>query len=88
MVLAITNVRILDGLGGNRPKGTVLIHDAQIAVSGPAAKTLSCLFRERWRKAAGEELPHVPDVPTDPWPPSLAPVARDAEGAGITRGGR
>lgn len=54
-------------------------HDAQIAVSGPVAKTLSCLFRERWRKAAGQELPVVGDVRSDAWPPSLRPVARGAQ---------
>ena len=34
MVLAITNVRILDGLGGNRPRGTLVIHDARIITVG------------------------------------------------------
>jgi imidazolonepropionase-like amidohydrolase len=34
MLLAITNVRVLDGLGGNRPRGTVLIHDARITAVG------------------------------------------------------
>ena len=33
MVLAITNARILDGRGGNRPKGTVLIRDGRIAAA-------------------------------------------------------
>ncbi|HET6673746.1 MAG TPA: amidohydrolase family protein, partial [Nitrospiraceae bacterium] len=34
MVLAIINARILDGRGGNRPKGTVLIRDGRIAAAG------------------------------------------------------
>jgi imidazolonepropionase-like amidohydrolase len=34
MVLAIINVRIIDGLGGNRPKGTLLIQDTRIAAVG------------------------------------------------------
>ena len=36
MVLAITNIRILDGLGGSRPKGTILIQDDRIAAAGAA----------------------------------------------------
>ena len=34
MVLAITNVRILDGLGGNRSRGTLVIRDARIIAGG------------------------------------------------------
>jgi imidazolonepropionase-like amidohydrolase len=34
MVLAVTNIRILDGLGGHRPKGTVLIEHDRITAAG------------------------------------------------------
>lgn len=36
MVLAVTNIRILDGLGGTRPKGTVLIENGRILAAGEA----------------------------------------------------
>lgn len=36
MVLAVTNIRILDGLGGNLPKGTVLVQNDRIAAAGEA----------------------------------------------------
>jgi imidazolonepropionase-like amidohydrolase len=34
MVLAVTNIRIVDGLGGHRPKGTLLIEHDRITAAG------------------------------------------------------
>lgn len=36
MVLAVTSIRILDGLGGNRPKATVIVQNGRIVAAGEA----------------------------------------------------
>jgi len=45
-------------------------HDATTALSGPVAKALGELCRERWRRAGGGELP-VPDARGACWPGDL-----------------
>ncbi|MBN2576260.1 MAG: VTT domain-containing protein [Deltaproteobacteria bacterium] len=45
-------------------------HDMQMAVSGPAARALGDLARQRWYRATRKRLPPV-DAPGDPWPPEL-----------------
>ncbi len=47
-------------------------HDATLALSGPAAKALDELARERWRCAGGGELEPI-DRRADLWPHGLAP---------------
>lgn len=54
-------------------------HDVQIAVSGQAARALGDVFRERWRRATGDELGSSDGGRHDPWPQSLVPDARDAD---------
>ena len=49
-----------------------------MAVSGPAAKALGDLARERWQAAGGEPIA-PPVVDCDPWPEALMPDLRDAE---------
>jgi phospholipase D1/2 len=58
-------------------------HDVQMAVDGEAAAALGELARERWRRATRVQLP-VPPRGSAPWPPDLAPAARDTE-VGIAR---
>lgn len=49
-------------------------HDIQMAVSGPAAKVLSEICRERWQKAGGAKPVDINPVETDGlWPESLKP---------------
>lgn len=47
-------------------------HDVQILVTGPAARALGELARERWRRATGERL-RPPQAPPEPWPAGLRP---------------
>lgn len=49
-------------------------HDIQMAVSGPAARSLGEVARERWAKAGGEKPvdSHFQDK-IDPWPVSISP---------------
>jgi phosphatidylserine/phosphatidylglycerophosphate/cardiolipin synthase-like enzyme len=60
-------------------------HELMSAVEGPAARALGELFRERWKRATGEEIA-LPERPLrySPWPAclkaNLGPVA-----AGISR---
>lgn len=50
-------------------------HDLMMAVDGDAARALGDLFRERWRRATGEELAPAPPGPRiDPWPAGLKPL--------------
>lgn len=58
-------------------------HDATTCVSGPAAKALAHLARDRWFWATGDRLAPV-EVDGDPWPESLAPQLRDVP-LGIAR---
>jgi len=53
-------------------------HDATMAVSGPAARALGELARERWRAAGGSPI-QPPRAPADPWPEALAPQFRDID---------
>lgn len=55
-------------------------HDATAVLSGPAARALGELARERWRRATGETLPAPPRSTAngdDPWPSRLMPQLRD-----------
>ncbi len=53
-------------------------HDLMMAVDGDAARALGDLFRERWRRATGEELSPTPPtrgaMGADPWPAILKPL--------------
>jgi phospholipase D1/2 len=51
-------------------------HDAQIAVTGEAARCLGDLVRERWLRATGEEL-EAPRAADPVWPASWQADARD-----------
>lgn len=53
-------------------------HDATMAVSGPAARALGELSRERWRAARGAPI-DPPRAKGDPWPEALEPMFRDVE---------
>jgi phospholipase D1/2 len=46
-------------------------HDMQMAVSGPAARALGDLARQRWYRATGKQLASVVAV-GDPWPQELS----------------
>jgi phospholipase D1/2 len=60
-------------------------HDIQMIVDGEAARILTELARERWKRAAVETLPEVERIPGhDPWPETLAPEFRDVE-IGLSR---
>ncbi|WP_108660790.1 phospholipase D-like domain-containing protein [Acuticoccus kandeliae] len=51
-------------------------HDVTSCVSGPAAKALGQLARDRWYWATKERLEEI-DVATDPWPDDLEPQFND-----------
>ncbi|NJM92065.1 MAG: hypothetical protein HC861_04955 [Rhodospirillaceae bacterium] len=53
-------------------------HDVQIVVDGEAAKAMTDLARQRWARAAVEELPEVPSLPA-PWPDCTEAHFRDVE---------
>jgi phosphatidylserine/phosphatidylglycerophosphate/cardiolipin synthase-like enzyme/uncharacterized membrane protein YdjX (TVP38/TMEM64 family) len=53
-------------------------HDVQIMVDGDAARAMTELARQRWARAAYEELPDVPQAPA-PWPEGMAPHFRNVE---------
>ena len=53
-------------------------HDATMAVSGPAARALGELARERWKAAAGAPI-DPPQAHGDPWPEALEPAFRDVD---------
>tara|TARA_R110000787_G_C13412172_1_gene444276 strand:- start:86 stop:1600 length:1515 start_codon:yes stop_codon:yes gene_type:complete len=59
-------------------------HDATSALSGPAAKALGDLARERWHRARGEVLDAPEGCDADIWPDDLAVEATDIDVA-ITR---
>ena len=62
------------------PSGRVYgpFHDAQVAVSGPAAAALGTLARERWRRATGRQIRPARHA-GDPWPPTLEPDVEDVD---------
>lgn len=68
--------------GGSCPP----FHDLQMAVTGPAAKALGELARERWRRATGHAPPPAPAETGggDAWPDELEADLSDAE-VGIAR---
>jgi phosphatidylserine/phosphatidylglycerophosphate/cardiolipin synthase-like enzyme len=53
------------------------VHDIVMAVDGEAARAVSNVVRERWRRAIGDEIPTVEHA-GDPWPEGLEPDLRDA----------
>jgi phospholipase D1/2 len=53
-------------------------HDVQMMIDGEAAKAVTELARARWARAAVEELPEVPNLPT-PWPECAEPHFRNVE---------
>jgi phosphatidylserine/phosphatidylglycerophosphate/cardiolipin synthase-like enzyme/uncharacterized membrane protein YdjX (TVP38/TMEM64 family) len=53
-------------------------HDVQVMVDGAAARAVNELARQRWARAALEDLPDVPDLPA-PWPDCMEPDLRDVE---------
>ena len=53
-------------------------HDVQMMVDGEAAKAMTELARARWARAAVEELPEVPSLPS-PWPDCAEPHFRNVE---------
>jgi uncharacterized membrane protein YdjX (TVP38/TMEM64 family)/phosphatidylserine/phosphatidylglycerophosphate/cardiolipin synthase-like enzyme len=66
-------------------KGYRPFHDIQSIVDGEAAKALTELARERWKRAAVEALPEIESIPGhDPWPENLAPEFRNVE-IGVSR---
>ncbi len=48
-------------------------HDVQMAVSGPAARAMGDLVRERWSRATGKSIQPPPESADDPWPSFLEP---------------
>jgi phospholipase D1/2 len=53
-------------------------HDVQMMVDGDAARAMTDLARQRWARAACEELPEVPDA-LAPWPEDIEPHFRNVE---------
>ena len=53
-------------------------HDATMAVSGPAARALGELSRERWKAAGGAPI-DPPRAKSDPWPEELKPMFRNVD---------
>lgn len=66
-----------------RDDGTIYepVHDVQMVVSGPAARSVTEVAHDRWKIATGEELSLQHPSRSDPWPSGLpsqftnAPVA-------------
>lgn len=74
---------------GGEPYGP--FHDVQMMVDGKAARALATLARERWCRAAGEDLPAIEpiddragDQARGPWPVHIAPDFTDVD-IGIAR---
>ncbi|MGD8375616.1 MAG: VTT domain-containing protein [Acidobacteriota bacterium] len=61
--------------GGHRYRP---FHDVHAAVSGPVARALGDLTRDRWLRATGEELQPV-DLDSSPWPEDLVPELHDVD---------
>ncbi|MEZ5831248.1 MAG: VTT domain-containing protein [Dongiaceae bacterium] len=53
-------------------------HDVQLMVDGGAARAMSELARQRWSRAACEELPEAPQL-SAPWPDDVEPHFRDVD---------
>ena len=53
-------------------------HDMQMMVDGDAARAMTDLARQRWTRAAVEDLPEVPALPA-PWPDCIEPHFHDVE---------
>ncbi|MGY1624407.1 phospholipase D-like domain-containing protein [Geodermatophilus sp. SYSU D00965] len=60
----------------HRPTGPW--HDVTSLVSGPAARALGDLARERWASGTGRPLEPVPDVEAC-WPPEVEPLLTDVD---------
>ncbi|MGY1633179.1 phospholipase D-like domain-containing protein [Geodermatophilus sp. SYSU D01186] len=60
----------------HRPTGPW--HDVTSLVSGPAARALGDLARERWASGTGRSLEPVPDVEAC-WPPEVEPLLTDVD---------
>jgi phosphatidylserine/phosphatidylglycerophosphate/cardiolipin synthase-like enzyme len=54
-------------------------HEVMIMVDGQAAAALGDLFRERWSRAAHEDLAPPPDAGGDPWPDHVPPALREVD---------
>jgi phosphatidylserine/phosphatidylglycerophosphate/cardiolipin synthase-like enzyme len=59
-------------------------HEVMAVVDGPAAAALGELFRDRWRRATGEDLTPCPPGPPAPWPTGVAPGFRHVD-VGLSR---
>jgi len=61
-------------------------HDLAFVVTGPIARDLGELARERWQRATGERL-DAPNSPADhaPWPADRAAVTLDQASVGLCR---
>lgn len=61
-------------------------HEVMAMVDGPPAATLGALFRERWQRATGDDLPTPVPVPgsQDPWPDHVEPDFTDVT-VGLSR---
>jgi phosphatidylserine/phosphatidylglycerophosphate/cardiolipin synthase-like enzyme/uncharacterized membrane protein YdjX (TVP38/TMEM64 family) len=59
-------------------------HDVQAAVDGEAALCLGEVFRNRWLRATGEQIPTTEPGTPDPWPEDLEPDLHDVT-VGIAR---
>ena len=53
-------------------------HDVQMMIDGDAARAMTELARQRWARAACEELPAVPQSPA-PWPEDIEPHFRNVD---------
>ena len=54
----------------------VPVHDVQVAVTGPAARAVAAVARDRWRAVTGHEVPVVPRQ-LFRWPPRLRVALRN-----------
>jgi phosphatidylserine/phosphatidylglycerophosphate/cardiolipin synthase-like enzyme len=61
-------------------------HEVMGLVDGAAAKALSALFRDRWRRATGETLEVCPSTRQPAWPGKIPPAFADIQ-VGISRTG-
>lgn len=59
-------------------------HEVMGLVDGQAAAALGDLFRNRWKRATGEDLTTCPPVRTPRWPGTIPPAFTDIQ-AGVSR---
>jgi phosphatidylserine/phosphatidylglycerophosphate/cardiolipin synthase-like enzyme len=59
-------------------------HEVMGLVDGEAAAALGALFRDRWRRATGEDVPACPPVGNPKWPGKIPPAFADID-VGISR---